>query len=319
MKMKNVNIIYNPNATGMTDEVLKCMESTFKNQGLNVSSLESKYPGNTIELVKKANEEADLIMTMGGDGTLGEAFLALGEEKQKALYSHMGTGTANDTASNFGLFKGKPYSSMKLYDNVNKCLVTDVDMLTANDIPFGYVSCCGTFTNLTYETPKSFKKRFGKKGYYLFSGIMGLTTIPDIKHKPLMISYDINGNEIVTSALTLLVSNTKTFAGFKLFPKASITDGLFEVTVLKKIPVKRLANFSSELLKKDSLNFDIHNYPEYIDTFQTDNFKVTFDSGQPKAGFNHDGDQSFVPLDDDNTLEYKVSKKVKMLLPKRAK
>ena len=312
------SIIYNPNATGMNDEVLNNLNMTLTRQGMDVATLESRYPGNSIELVKKANEDSDLIFTMGGDGTLGEAFRAFGDAEQKASYAHIATGTANDTANNLGLFQGSVYSSIKLYDNINNCMVVPVDMLTANGVPFAYVSCCGTFTNLTYETPKSFKKTFGKMGYYMFSGLMGLSCVPDVLHKPLRLSYVMDGEVKSVSALTMLVSNTKTFAGFKLFPEAKINDGVFEVTVLKGLPGKSTPKAISTLLYKDGENFDIHSYEKYIDTFQTDNFKVVFENGEPRLGFNHDGDHAFVSLNDDNSLEYKVSKKVKMLLPQRA-
>ena len=312
-------IIYNPNATGMNDEVLRSMNMTLTNQNVIVSEMQSRYQGETVELVKRANEDNDLIVTMGGDGTLGEAFRAFGEINQKALLSHISTGTANDTASNLGLYPGSVYSSVRLYDNLNNLMVLPVDMLTANGLPFAYVSCCGTFTNLTYETPKSFKKTFGKMGYYMFSGLVGLSCAPDVIHKPLKISYEKDGEKVITDAMTMLVTNSKTFAGFKLFSSASISDGIFEVTILKGLPGMKTPKALSELLYKDGEKFNIHNYSKYIDTFKTDNFKVIFESGEPRLGFNHDGDHAFIDLDEDNAVEYKVSKKIKMLLPQRAK
>ena len=312
-------IIYNPNATGMNDEVLRSMNMTLTNQNVIVSEMQSRYQGETVELVKRANEDNDLIVTMGGDGTLGEAFRAFGEINQKALLSHISTGTANDTASNLGLYPGSVYASVRLYDNLNNLMVLPVDMLTANGLPFAYVSCCGTFTNLTYETPKSFKKTFGKMGYYMFSGLVGLSCAPDVIHKPLKISYEKDGEKVITDAMTMLVTNSKTFAGFKLFPSASISDGIFEVTILKGLPGMKTPKALSELLYKDGEKFNIHNYSKYIDTFKTDNFKVIFESGEPRLGFNHDGDHAFIDLDEDNAVEYKVSKKIKMLLPQRAK
>ena len=104
--MERASIIYNPNATGMADEALNGMKKVLNDQGLNVNCFESRYPGNTIELVKKADINSDLVVTMGGDGTLGEAFRAFGEVDQSSYYIHMPTGTANDTAENLGLLKG---------------------------------------------------------------------------------------------------------------------------------------------------------------------------------------------------------------------
>ena len=311
------SIIYNPNATGMSADVLKSMHNVLENQGLEVNDFESRYPGHAIELVREKNFHSDLMVTMGGDGTLGEAFKALGDVNQEALLTHISTGTANDTAHNLGLFPGSLYSSVKLYSNLNECAVVPVDMLTANGISFSYVSCCGTFTNLTYETPKSFKKTFGKMGYYIFSSIVGLSSLTDVIHKPLKVSYEKNGKMNITSALTMIVSNTKAFAGFKLFPKALISDGKFEVTILKGLPGVKTLKALSQLLYKDGERFKFQNYSKYIENFQTDNFKVIFENGAPRLGFNHDGDHAFVSLNNDNSLEYKISKKVKMLLPQR--
>ena len=90
------------------------------------------------------------------------------------------------------------------------------------------------------------------------------------------------------------------------------------MTILKGLPGKSTLKAISQLLYKDGEKFDIHKYSRYIDTFNTNNFKVVFENGEPRLGFNHDGDHAFVSLNDDNSLEYKVSKKVKMLLPQRA-
>ncbi len=313
-----VALVYNPNATGYDRAVLNRAINTFSRYG-NVKIYPSRYPGNTIELVKKANEECDYIVTMGGDGTMGEAYLALGNIKQKAHYSHISVGTANDTADNLGLYKGKQMSSIDLFKKGEELEEINVDMIMAGDVPFAYISCCGTFTNLTYETPKSFKKNFGRLGYYMFTGMMGLTTVPDIIHKPLKLDYEKNGERVTTDAMTLLVTNSRTLGGFKLFKDAKITDGIFEVTIIKTAPKKQLIPFLYKLFKDDGKNLNLDDYSKYIDSFKTDKFNVTFLNGEPKLGFNHDGDHAFVSLNEDNSLEYKVGKKIKMIVPTRAR
>lgn len=313
-----VALVYNPNATGFDRFVLNRACMTFGKYG-SVKIYPSRYPGNTIELVKKANEECDYVVTLGGDGTMGEAFIAYGDTKQKSLYSHISVGTANDTADNLGLYKGRQISSIDLFRNPDRLHEKNVDMVMAGDVPFAYVSCCGTFTNLTYETPKSFKQNFGKLGYYMFSSLMGLTTVPDIIHKPLKLYYEKDGEVFLTDVLTLIVCNSKSFGGFKLFKDAKIDDGRFEVMIFKKAPTLDIGSFLYNLFKDDGEHFDIGKYKKYIESFSTDKFNVTFLNGNPKLGFNHDGDHAFVSLNEDNSLEYKIGKKVKMLLPDRAK
>lgn len=313
-----VGIIYNPNATGLSNPVLNKACNTFRNYG-PVKIYPSRYPGNTIDLVKKANEECDYIVTMGGDGTMGEAYIALGEVEQNARYSHISVGTANDTADNLGLYKGKQFASIDLFKNKSHLDEVDVDMLTAGGVPFAYVSCCGTFTNLTYKTPKLFKQRLGKYGYYLFSGMAGLTAMPDIIHKPLKIEYEKEGKLITTDALTFIVSNSKTFGGFRLFKDAKINDGIFEISIIKSIPGLKLPEFLYRLFRNNAEGMDLKEYSKYIDNFSADEFNITFLGEKNDISFNHDGDKAFVPLNSDNSLKYEVKKKVKMIIPDRAK
>ena len=310
-------IVYNPYATGFNKEVLNKAYANFRNQGMNVQTFKSTYSGKLPKLVKKANEESDIIVTLGGDGTLGEAFEAFNEVDQKASYIHIPTGTSNDTADNLNLHKGYPIKSLNLYTNINDCKEEDVDIVTANDVPFGYVSCTGTFTDFTYNTPSILKKLLGKLGYYAFAGVSGITKIPEMLIPSLRLKYQTNGKSKTTDALAFFVSNSKTFGGFKLFKDAKITDGLFEVTVIKKLPEKELLEILRELFLNNCNNLDVNKYPEYFDSFTTNNFKVAMLKGKKQVDFNHDGDKKIIPLKKDRTIEYKTTKKVKMLLPNR--
>ena len=310
-------IVYNPKATGFNKEVLNRAYANFRKQGMSVQTSKSTHQGQLPELVKKANKENDIIVTLGGDGTLGEAFEAFNEVDQNARYIHIPTGTSNDTADNLSLHKGYPIESLNLYSNIKECREEDVDIVTANGVPFGYVSCTGTFTDFTYNTPSILKQVLGKLGYYTFAGVSGITKIPEMLNPSLRLKYQVDSKNKITNALTFFVSNSKTFGGFKLFKDAKITDGLFEVTIIKKLPKKELLEILHELFLNDCKNLDISKYSEYIDSFTTDNFKVTMLKGKSEVDFNHDGDKKIIPLKKDRTIEYKTTKKVKMLLPNK--
>ena len=87
-------IVYNPKATGFNKDVLNRAYANFRNQGMTVQTFKSTFSGKLPELVKKANKESDIIVTLGGDGTLGEAFEAFPSGK---LYKYV-VGLTDDPA-----------------------------------------------------------------------------------------------------------------------------------------------------------------------------------------------------------------------------
>lgn len=315
--MKKICIIYNPKATMVNNDVLESLRENLECQNMDVLFLPSQYVGHVQHLIKIINKQADLIITLGGDGTLGEAFKGFNEVEQKAFYTHIAMGTANDTADNFGFDKVSALNNIELLSNIDRFNLQSVDMMMLNNEPFGYVSAFGTFASLSYKTPSFLKKTFGKTGYYVFTGLTALAEVPNLVHKPLDLTYECNGKIVNTKALTVIVSNTKTFAGFKLYPKADITDGLFEVTVLKSIPYKQLTGILGDFFGSEAKGFDINNYPLNIDTFKTDHFNLKVHGKNGFQHFNNDGDDFTLYMNDDEELEYKTMKKVKMLLPKK--
>ncbi len=304
----DVLVISNPAATGIRkanmDEVKKLYKKTF---GDRVSFVESLYEGHIKEIIMDANDKVKWIITMGGDGTFGEAFQVFNGIDQNVYYSHIPVGTANDTASNLNLPSGDPYiSSQMLLDSTLDNY--DVDLPTLNGLGFGYVSICGLFSNIPYDTPKVLKKNLGTNGYYFNALMSSFSIIKDLINKPLHLRYEKDGKIVEVEALSLIVSNSKTFGGLKLYPNANITDGNMKIAILKKLPFSKANKVLKEL---NSSHFDMNEYDDYIETFDDNEFKVYLE--KPIKYIDNDGDKVLV---DSNTLDYKVRGKVKMLLPK---
>ena len=101
--LKNCIIIYNPVSTGFEENSVNLIAKTVKDNNIEPYFMKSMYEGHVKELVKEADDKNNLIITLGGDGTVSEAYQALNEIKQKGLYSHVPTGTTNDMAKNYML------------------------------------------------------------------------------------------------------------------------------------------------------------------------------------------------------------------------
>ena len=100
--MKKCSLIYNPVSSGFNRDKLNIICGLISNRGYNLDVMESKYSGHVVELVKEANA-GDLTISMGGDGTVGEAIQGYKGIEQKSYYSHISSGTSNDIAPNFRL------------------------------------------------------------------------------------------------------------------------------------------------------------------------------------------------------------------------
>lgn len=307
--MEKCSIIYNPISTGFNLNILNSIAYKFKTKGFKPKLIKSKFAGHVPKIIKSENGNTDLIVTIGGDGTIGEAIQGFQGQKQDSLYSHISTGTANDVCHNFGLNKNPISSAQLILEGTEQTM----DIVTANDYAFGYVSCFGAMTNIPYETKLSLKKYLGKNGYIVsaFPEIIKLLT-----HKidTYNITYTKDGKTINCNCLLGAVSNSKGFGGIDIYPDANIDDGLFEVMILKNIKKDLIISLVIDYLTN---NINLKNYSDYIDVFKTDNLDICFNGQPPVKPIDNDGDIAPFTLNEDNdTLNFKTNGKVKMLLPK---
>jgi len=296
---KVCSIIYNPNSSGVKDtkvidEICKILEIDYvvKTYKSNETGLGSKY-------VKEANQDSDLIISIGGDGTFDEIIRGIYTEEQKAIISHIPMGTTNDLGRTFNL-TGNPIDSLKKILSGKK---TNMDILTINDIPYAYVSAFGYLTSIASDTPENLKKALGKSAYVLYGGKQSLKK-PEVYN----LKYEIDGKEYTTECILGAISNSKGFAGFEFYDDFKLNDGKFEVMFIPNMTkidmIKLLAILSSN--KKtivDDKTIVVHKNVSKI--------KIIFDK-LPTDNWTLDGEKQVLPKE----VEIKVGKKIKVLLPK---
>lgn len=308
--MERCTIIYNPVSTGFKPLILDSIKNKFQGKGFKPKLIRSKFSGHIPTIIKEENESTDLIVTLGGDGTIGEAVRGFQECEQNALYSHIPTGTANDVLNNFGL-DNDPISAADLIITGNE---QTMDIVTVNDTAFGYVSCFGALTNIPYETKLSLKRHLGKNGY-IISAIPEILKLLTGNIHTYNITYNKNGKTITDDCLLAAISNSKGFGGIDIYPDADIDDGKFEALIIKKINSELVKALLHDYLNND---FDLTKYKEHLDFFKTSDLTITFNEEIPSKPLDNDGDMASIKLDENNrSLNYRTSGKVKMLLPKK--
>jgi len=303
--MKTCTVIYNPFSSKYREKYLEQIKKELNRKGYNVKFINVNASIKISDLVKNQNNSNDLIITMGGDGTFGEAIRGFSSVEQSALYSHISTGTTNDVADNLGLIKNNPKKSLDLILSGKE---QTIDTVTLNTMPFGYVSAFGYLSNVSYDTKNEFKYYLGHSAYFLGA-------IDEILKKPEKhyISYTVDGKPFNDYCLIGIVSNTKSFSGLNIYNDVDLNDETFETMIIRPIPSKVLLSLIKDYLTN---KFDRMKYLDYIHVFQAKDLKINFPDSYPYQPINTDGDNSGIILNDKNKdLNYKIGKKIKMLIP----
>lgn len=300
---KSCAVIYNPVASKFNEEILNKVYKELISLGLEVKLCQSKKKGHVIDLIQE-NNERDLIITMGGDGTVGEAYRAFDTIDQHSTYAHLSTGTTNDMAINFNLIRNDPLKSLRVL--IEKGQEKSIDLLRMNDQSFAYISAFGYLAHIPYITNSSLKAKLGH-GAYIGTGLFHLLDL-----QKLNIDYEIDGKTYNTDCILGMISNFKESAGVALHPYADPADGKFEVLFLKKITPSGFLKVFPQYLKKQ---IDLKGVDELVDVIQTDNIKIKFNQ-IPRHDLDNDGDRAKASLNEENnTVCYTAGKKIKILMP----
>lgn len=301
---KTCTVIYNPVASRFDNALLASVQQRLKEVGYDVTVIKSNKAGHVVPLVKKYNPMCDFILTMGGDGTLGEAFQGYHGQPQHALYSHIGTGATNDAITNFGLSEKDPMQSL---ERILGGVVKEIDLPTLNGDAFAYVSAMGFMTNIPYSTPASLKRSMGQSGYVLWAMKEFAKKLNKID-----ITYTKDGEVIEASCILAIVSNSYRFAGVDIYKDISLNDGLFEVVILKYLTAKLIRDIFTDFIKND-IRFE--RYGDCFEIFHTDETFISFNNAKEKMDICNDGDRYRTERDEHLQLHYKIEQKVRMLLP----
>lgn len=304
--MKKAIFIYNPNSGKKTKKKIKNIadfkkiESIFKKYNYEVRFIETEYAGHAKEIIKTL-DKADLVVSLGGDGTFNEIVSGNMKRKDKLLVTHVPYGTTNDIGNMFGLGKN-------LYKNLELLLSGEernLDLCFVNGEPFIYVAGFGKFLNIPYETDSKLKKKIGYPAYIL-GGIKDFF----FNQTPLYeIEYKVDG-EVYHGLYSLaLISNATRIAGIKNFYKnVRLNDGKFEVLFCnlktKQEIIKSLFYFRTN---------DITKVPGLY-CHKTDYMKITF-IDRLKKPWCIDGEK----LNTNNKVIYEITtrKDLRMLVPKK--
>lgn len=243
--MKRIKFIINPSSGRQSME--RKIDSLIKlllDDGyiLGKYFTEKKYDAMK-ETIKSCQEDWDLIVACGGDGTVNEVIDGIMKSNNKLPISILPSGTVNDFAG-----------YLRIPKNINEYLqmikgqkIVDIDIGKLNNVYFANVAAGGILASIGYQADIDDKALFGRLAYY-FEGLREITQ-DGFYPKPFkakIISEEYSSEEEI---LLFVVSNSASIGGFKkLAPEADVLDGLLDVLIIMKSPITELANIFFNVL-----------------------------------------------------------------------
>ena len=263
----------------------------FQKNNIQCEIVETQGSKDAHSLAQKAVEEnIELLIVVGGDGTINEVINALANNN--TCLGLVPNGTGNLLATSLGI----PMDTIKALDIIFKGKEKKIDLGSINGQFFSIIAGCGFDAAIMENVKKEDKKLFGFLAYFI-EGVKQA-----FMHKMSLFRMNIDGKRFRKRALAVLFINSGNILGnfITIVPNSSVTDGLLDVCIFSPqhtgefIPVlwKILTKEDCDSSKQNcSINNEYHN----VTHFKAKTIKLRC---RPKLPVQADGDViGYPPLD----------------------
>ncbi|PIF03371.1 MAG: diacylglycerol kinase [Draconibacterium sp.] len=292
MKKKHILFIVNPISGGKSKTGLRNLINKYLDANIyDFEVIEAQYPKHAKEIVQ-ANSQADIIVAVGGDGTINE--VAQEVYKTDKLMGIVPMGSGNGLARHLSI----PLKPEQAIQALNTAIPHKIDTATLNDCFFVSVAGVG----FDSEVAKGFDQSKGRGLWNYFR--VGTQSFFTYKEQDYTLQVD--GKKIKRSAFMITIANSNQFGyNTKISPLASVKDGLLDVCILKKPEVWHTPVLAYKFFKSKA---HTSSFLEII------NAKHVIIAPNPSEHANVDGEIMRVG----KTVEVKIQeKKLNILLPKK--
>ncbi len=249
-----IRFIINPiSGTGKQKGIEKLIE---KNISFSYDTFYTRKAGDATLLAKEAiDEKIDVVIVVGGDGTVNECAKAL--VNSNTALGVIPSGSGNGFAYHIGMKK-------KIADTIiqlNNCTITTIDSCTANGNVFVNVSGIGFDAHIAdlFSTLK-------KRGFFNYIKLIAkeVFAYESTKYK-----LKFEDKVMQTKAYLIAFANASQYGNdFRISPNAKLNDGLIDFVIVKKFAKWRIPLFLLEIISGK-----IH-LSKYIDIIKTKEMRI---------------------------------------------
>ena len=282
LSKKRIVFIVNPiSGTQGKRTILRYIHQKMDRDRYDYQVVRTQYAGHATEIAAKAVKEGvDMVVAIGGDGTINETARAL--VHSKTALGIIPCGSGNGLARHLRI----PMEPKAAVDLIDKGNIVCIDYGKINGLPF--FCTCGVgfdaFVSLKFADS-------GKRGLLTY---LENTLHESLTYKPE--TYEIENEEgtMRYNAFLIACGNASQYGNNAyITPQASLTDGLMDVTIMEPFTVLDVPSLSFQLFNKTL------DQNSRIKTFRARKIKIH----RSKPGVLHyDGD----PLMADENLEVEI-------------
>ncbi len=262
-------LIINPVAGKMKSKnALFDIIKVFDDHHFDVTVKLTSRRGHAVEIAESEHNNYDIIVCVGGDGTLNEVVRGLVRAESETPVGYIPAGSTNDFASSIGL----PLNIKQAATVIAEGNPTQLDIGAFKDVYFTYIASFGAFTSASYSTPQTTKNAIGHIAYIL-EGIKDLSTI-----KPVHLKAESDGIVYEGDYIFGGIANSTSVGGIVKLKKEMVdmSDGLFEVILIKNPKnINHLNDIIMSLVTSEYKN------NKSIDYFNSSKLKITTEDRVP--------------------------------------
>ncbi len=205
--------IYNTlSGKGIKNNKLEKIKKILSQKYDNILYCPTTKSGDAKSITTKYISTTNLIIVMGGDGTINDVASAIAESNYSPVVGIIPNGTMNDLAHTLHI----PKNYKKAIDIIDNKHVENRDIIQVNNHYAVYGIAMGRFSNTSFLTRQFWKNKLGKLSYFF-------TASKDIFYYPILpISIRINGKLIAGKFSTIILTNSDYIAGFKIQKKHNV-------------------------------------------------------------------------------------------------
>ncbi|MCM2589059.1 diacylglycerol/lipid kinase family protein [Rossellomorea marisflavi] len=227
--MKEAMIIINP-SSGKEEAVDYKKKAIHNLEGYEVFVRETKGEGDATLFAEEACERGfDLIICMGGDGTVNEVINGMAEKPHRPELALVPLGTVNDFARAISL-PLEPEEALEVLKSTN---TREADIGKVNDRYFINIIAVGALAEASFSATAEQKSKLGPLAYV----VEGMKKMKEKQPFPLELSGEQNwsGDSLLT-----LIAMTNSIGGFEsIAPEAEVDDGSLHVYIIEDMPIPK--------------------------------------------------------------------------------